>query len=120
MDTAPKKILIIEDDSDIRMSLRQILELEEMNAIVADNGQQGLDQLNTHSDVQVVLLDMMMPIMDGWEFLKRMRSNEKWAHIPVIAISAAGLKASSVNANVFLKKPLDLDLLLDTIRRLCD
>ena len=69
---------------------------------------------------QVILLDMMMPVMDGWEFLKRMRVNELWSSIPVIAISAAGLRASSVPADVFLKKPVDLNVLLDTIRRFCD
>lgn len=115
-----KKILVIEDDDDIRVSLREILELEKMNVILAGNGQQGLEQLGAHSDVQVVLLDMMMPVMDGWEFLEKMKSNPLWSKIPVIAISAAGLNPSSVNAEFFLKKPLDLEVLLGTIQRLCD
>lgn len=117
---ASKKILVIEDDDDIRISLREILELEKLNVVLAANGQQGLDQLGAHSDVRVVLLDMMMPVMDGWEFLKRMKSNQQWSSIPVIAISAAGLNPSTVSAEFFLKKPLDLEVLLDTIQRLCD
>jgi CheY-like chemotaxis protein len=116
----PKKVLVIEDDSDIRNSLRDILQLEEMDVVLATNGQEGLDQLSVHPDVRIVLLDMMMPIMDGSEFLRRIRSDDKWADIPVIAVSAGGLRASSIDAQAFMAKPFDLGALLDTIHRLCE
>jgi CheY-like chemotaxis protein len=116
---ATQKILLIEDDADIRNSLQEILEFEKMEVVVADNGQKGLQLLGSHSDFNVILLDMMMPVMDGWEFLEKVKANPKWSAIPVIAISAARMQAAPVEEVFFLKKPLDLDMLLDTIQRLC-
>ena len=113
-----KKILVIEDDADIRGTLKEVLELENLEVLLASDGKQGLDQLAADSHIDLILLDLMMPVMNGWEFLENKKRNSEWSKIPVIAISAAGVKPDEVPVQAFIKKPLDLTVLLDTIRRL--
>ena len=112
------KILIIEDDPDIRGTLKEVLELEDMEVLLACDGQQGLEQLRADSGIELVLLDLMMPVMNGWEFLEKKKMNAEWSKIPVIAVSAAGVKPTEVPVQAFIKKPLDLTVLIDTIYKL--
>lgn len=114
----------MEDEPDVRQALRDVI-AEEGYAIadVAD-GRQALDYLRTHEPPSVVLLDLMMPIMDGWAVLRAMKQDAALATIPVVALSAASkatLEDAVVNggAALFIRKPISIDTLLGALRRFC-
>ena len=113
-------ILIVEDDADTRDMIGRFLELEGYAVETAANGRQALDRLDAGSRACVILLDLMMPIMDGWEFRRIQVSHSTLSKIPVIVFSAAGRdRMSQIDANDYLSKPVDLDELLDRISRYC-
>src|SRR3712207_6404701 len=105
MDATPGQtahLLVVEDDQDIRETLQQALELEGYQVSTAGNGKEALDILHLAdppSRPHLILLDLMMPIMDGWEFLEKARSTNLLSGIPVVIVSAAGERARSVNAD---------------------
>lgn len=113
---AKKAILIIEDDRDIRQSLGAILEEEGYPVVEAENGAVGLRELRDGHEVSLVLLDLMMPVMDGWAFCREWEADAALAAIPVIIVSADGTtdrKAATCGANGYLRKPVQLDALLE-------
>jgi CheY-like chemotaxis protein len=113
-------ILIVEDDEDTRDMIGRFLELEGYAVETAANGRQALDRLDAGAQACVILLDLMMPVMDGWEFRRIQVSHSTLSKIPVIVFSAAGRdRMSQIDANDFLSKPVDLDELLDRISRYC-
>lgn len=112
-------LLVIEDEKDIREVLRSALELEGYRTFTASNGQEGLQALERLPRPCLILLDMMMPVMNGWEFLKALKESDVLATIPVVVVSAAGERARDSKANGFIKKPIDLDLLLELVKRYC-
>ncbi|HEY6211302.1 MAG TPA: response regulator [Vicinamibacterales bacterium] len=114
-------VLIVEDDADLREMMAQLLSLEGYAAATVANGREALDYLrNGHHKPHVILLDLMMPVMDGWEFRKRMQSDPAIADLPVIVLSALDpSRAKDVDAAAFLKKPLDFDRLLALVRQHC-
>ena len=114
-----KSLLIIEDEPDIRSVLQQTLEFEGYEAFTAANGQEGLELLAKIPRPCLILLDMMMPIMSGWEFLEKYSSDDVLATIPVVIVSAAGEKAKSSAAKDFIRKPVELDRLLQVVREYC-
>ena len=117
---ACKRVLVVEDDLDIRESLEQILEIEGYQPLLAENGKAAVDLLNNGERPCLILLDLMMPVMSGWEFLRVQRENTLIATIPVIVVSAAGEKAKSTSANGYIKKPIELDNLLEIVHQYCD
>jgi CheY-like chemotaxis protein len=113
-------ILIVEDDLDTREMLGRFLELEGYAVETASNGRQALDRLEEGARACVILLDLMMPVMDGWQFRREQVRNEALASIPVIVVSAAGReRLQQVRADGYLAKPVDLDELLHQIRQFC-
>ena len=114
-------VLIIEDDADLREMMAQLLTLEGYATATVANGREALEYLREGGDKpHVILLDLMMPVMDGWEFRRRMQSNPDIAGLPVIVLSALDQsRAKDVDAAAFLKKPLDLDRLLRLVRHYC-
>ena len=113
-------VLIVEDDADTRDMIGRFLELEGYAVETAANGRQALDRLDAGSSACVILLDLMMPVMDGWEFRRIQVSHSALSKIPVIVFSAAGRdRMSQIDANDYLAKPVDLDELLDRISRYC-
>lgn len=113
-------ILIVEDDLDTREMLGRFLELEGYAVETASNGRQALERLEEGARACVILLDLMMPVMDGWQFRREQVRNEALASIPVIVVSAAGRdRLQQVNADGYLAKPVDLDELLHQIRQFC-
>ena len=121
-----KSILIIEDDLNIQTSIKEALELEGYeNIYVANNGKEGLDLLKSIQSPCTILLDVMMPVMDGWEFLKVARENHEFhaiATIPVVIVSAARdaeKLAIEKGAEGFIKKPVDLDSLYNIVGNFC-
>jgi CheY-like chemotaxis protein len=113
-------VLIVEDDPDLREMMAQLLLLEGFNAHTVANGREALDYLHEESPPELILLDLMMPVMDGWEFRREQRRDPKLASLPVIVLSALDpTRVGDLGEIAFLKKPLDFDRLLDLVRRYC-
>ena len=120
--SSPCPVLIVEDDADLREMMAQLLTLEGYQIETVANGREALDYLTDAPRPDVILLDLMMPIMDGWEFRRRQQSDPALADVPVIVLTAldqAQARATDLNGVDFLKKPLDFDRLLDLVRRRC-
>jgi CheY-like chemotaxis protein len=113
-------VLIVEDDEDLRDMMAQMLTIEGFAAATAANGREALDYLHGTTKPHVILLDLMMPVMDGWEFRRRQQADPELAPLPVIVLSALDpARAAPVDATAFLKKPLDFDRLLELVRSHC-
>jgi len=113
-------VFVVEDDVDTRDMVRRFLELEGFPVEVASNGKQALERLSAGVTPCVILLDLMMPIMDGWQFRRQQVQDQALADIPVIIVSAAGRdRIAEVQANDYLSKPVDLEQLLERITRYC-
>ena len=113
-------IFIVEDDVDTREMLGRFLELEGYSVETAANGRQALERLGGGVRACVILLDLMMPVMDGWQFRREQAQNRDLAGIPVIVVSAAGRdRLQQIQADAYLSKPVDLDELLKHITQFC-
>lgn len=115
-----KSILVVEDDPDIRTALIELLESEGYVTNSASNGQEALRELEKSKKPCLVLLDMMMPIMNGREFLDVVMKDSHLAPIPVIVVSAIADKVSTDGAKGFIKKPIDIDTILKVVSEYCD
>jgi CheY-like chemotaxis protein len=115
-------ILIVEDDFDIREALTQILEEEGYVVRGAANGREALDVANEGPAPKLILLDLMMPVMNGWQFRAEQLKDPKLASVPVLVISAdpqVQPKAASLGVAGLLKKPIALDDLLQAVKTHC-
>lgn len=115
-----QSILVVEDDEDIRSAMVDILESEGYHAESATNGQEALELLHKISKPCLVLLDMMMPIMNGREFLDKIMEDAILAPIPVLIVSAIADKSDTTGAVGFLKKPVDIDMVMKMVDRYCN
>jgi CheY-like chemotaxis protein len=114
-------VLIVEDDADLREMMAQLLQLEGFQAETASNGREALQYLQQGDRPDVILLDLMMPIMDGWEFRRLQMRDPALKSVPVVVLSALdATRAVDLDGAAFLKKPLDFDRLLELVRRFCD
>lgn len=115
-----KNVLIVEDDRAIRQMMQDILEVEGYNVVTASDGSEGIEQLKALSaNPCVILLDLMMPGTNGWQFLDSQRADESLAGIPVVICSAYAESAKTVRAEAVIEKPIKLDILLDTVNKFC-
>jgi CheY-like chemotaxis protein len=113
-------VFIVEDDLDTREMLARFLELEGFTVESAENGKLALERLDGGSRACVIVLDLMMPVMDGWQFRQAQVKNENLAKIPVIVVSAAGReRIERIDADAYLSKPVDLEELLGCVTQLC-
>jgi CheY-like chemotaxis protein len=113
-------VLIVEDDADLREMMAQLLTLEGFRAETVANGRDALEYLRRGDRPEIILLDLMMPVMDGWEFRRRQRADPAVADVPVVVLSALdATRATDLNETAFLKKPLDFERLLQLVRRYC-
>jgi CheY-like chemotaxis protein len=114
-------ILVVEDDFAIRETVTEVLESEGFRVSSASNGAEALARLDeTDALPGLILLDLMMPVMDGWEFRLAQQRNPRIADIPVIVLSAgAGMEArlSGLDPDAYLPKPFELEHLLHTVAR---
>ncbi len=112
-------ILIVEDEEDIRENLKMLLELEGYKVFTAVNGDDGLKVLRTMERPCLILLDLLMPVMNGMEFLKEKRHEDTIAQIPVCIVSGVAEKPDMAGVSVFVKKPIDLEILLKVVKIYC-
>src|SRR6187397_815431 len=114
-------ILVVDDDPDIRDSLREVLEDEGYDVACVGNGREALDHLKAAKPRPcVILLDLMMPVMDGWQFRRQQVLDAELADIPVIVVSAAGKeRIAGIDADGYLSKPVDLEQLLAQVNQYC-
>ncbi len=112
-------ILVVEDDEEIRASLALVLESQGFAVYTAADGRQAIDVLReAHDKPRLILLDLMMPVMDGWAFRAAQLADPELAQIPVVILSAAQdvrRQAEALHADGFLAKPLNVPKLLDAI-----
>jgi two-component system, chemotaxis family, chemotaxis protein CheY len=116
---AGKSILVVDDDPDILEALAEILDAEGFEVDRARNGKEALERMDK-SPPQLVLLDLMMPVMDGWEFSQHMRKRDGISDTPIIVLSAdrnVSSKAKDIGAVGYLAKPFELGDLLDLVHR---
>jgi len=114
--TSQRPVLIVEDDEDVRESLSQILEDEGIATVAAKNGKEALDMLHDERvSPSLILLDLMMPVMDGWEFRKRMDADV--SIVPPVIVMSARPRDDSVRSVAWLQKPLHVDVLLSAIQK---
>jgi hypothetical protein len=118
---AGRKVLVVDDDVRNIFALTSALEAHHMEVVHAENGQEGIDLLQATPGIEAVLMDIMMPEMDGYEAITAIRQMEEFKHLPIIALTAKAMKADrdhclEVGASDYISKPLDIDQLLSLLR----
>jgi len=114
-----RALLVVEDDADIRETLDGLLSMEGFHVTGCSNGREALEWLHSSPKPDVILLDLMMPVMDGWQFRVAQKHDPDLAQIPVVALSAdATAKAAAIDADAYLKKPVEYETLIDTLDHL--
>jgi len=118
---ANRRVLIVDDDVRNIFALTSALESYKMKVVHAENGQKGLELLQATPSVEAVLMDIMMPEMDGYEAIAAIRKMEKFKTLPIIALTAKAMKADrdhclEVGASDYISKPLDIDQLFSLLR----
>ncbi len=111
-------LLVIDDDEGIRTALAEVLDLCGYHVVVAADGQEGMDLLELGIQPNAIVLDLMMPRMDGWSFLELLRGDPRFQDVPVVVVSAvAGERPAGADA--CLQKPFDVGRLDHEVARLC-
>jgi two-component system chemotaxis response regulator CheY len=114
-----KSILVVEDDGGIRETLKYALELEGYKVFTAANGRIAVDLLPKISKPCLILLDLMMPEMNGWEFVDAIEKDKELAAIPVVVVTAFADRSRTIKSNGVIKKPVDLDVLYSVVKQWC-
>ncbi|HEX8824778.1 MAG TPA: response regulator, partial [Archangium sp.] len=117
-----RRVLLVDDDARNIFALTSVLESHGMHVTFAQDGRAAMDILEKNPNLDVVLLDVMMPEMDGYQAMRAIRADSRWASLPVIAITARALKDDrekclEAGASDYLSKPVDTERLLELIRR---
>lgn len=117
-------ILVIEDDHDIRVSVRNVLEDEGYTVITVTNGRSALDVLERAAAVgdlpRLIILDLMLPVMDGWHFADRLREDPQLGSLPILIMSAYEDPPPPKGVVGFVKKPVDIEALLRCVSESCE
>lgn len=116
---AAKTIFVIEDDQSIREALKLFLEMEGYGVFTAADGKQALDSLITSPQPCLILLDLMMPVMNGYEFLKARKGYSNVSEVPVVVVSAFLEPSQNLDVQGFVRKPIDLNQLLSLVKQYC-
>jgi CheY-like chemotaxis protein len=118
-----RSILIVDDDVRNTFALVSYLETLDMKIFTAEHGMDALAILHQHDHIEVVLMDISMPVMDGYEAMRKMKENSVTADIPVIAVTARAMKGDrekclKAGASDYISKPVNLAALLEKMERL--
>jgi CheY-like chemotaxis protein len=111
-------VLVVEDDEDIRDTLKFTLELEHYQVTTAANGIEALAVLASQREPCLILLDLMMPVMNGWELAGALRESPTLRQIPIALVTAYSDQADAIAAKAVIRKPIDLDVLVGVVKRL--
>ena len=115
------KVLIVDDDMRNSYALSAVFESKGMEVFITSNGKEALEKLQKTRDISIILMDIMMPVMDGYETMQAIRAEPQWQHIPIIALTAKAMredkqKCIDAGANDYLAKPIDSNKLLGMMR----
>lgn len=116
-----RKVLLVDDDMRNTFALSKMLRKEGMKVVIADNGRLALEKLDSEPDIELVIMDIMMPVMDGYETMRRIRIQKQWEALPMIALTAKAMpeeqvKCIEAGANDYMTKPVDLEKLYSLMR----
>jgi CheY-like chemotaxis protein len=111
-------VLVVEDEEELREMMREALELNGYSVATAQEGQEALEAIAKIEHLCLVLLDLLMPGMNGWDFFMKMRERPEFASVPVVVHSSAAERAPAGVTRV-LKKPIELDRLLLVVGEYC-
>ncbi|MDZ7740614.1 MAG: response regulator [Bacteroidota bacterium] len=116
-----RKILIVDDDMRNVFALTSVLENQGMKTIVGKNGREGIEKLKQNPDTSLVLMDIMMPEMDGYEAMEEIRKDDQFKNLPIIALTAKAMKEDrakciAAGANDYVAKPINSDKLISLLR----
>jgi two-component system chemotaxis response regulator CheY len=114
----PHTVLLVEDEEDLRETLREALELNGYAVVAAPDGQAALDELEHIEHVCMILLDLFMPRMNGWDFLTHLRAHPRLSALPVIVHTSAPTQAPP-SATRVMQKPMQLERLLSVVQEFC-
>lgn len=114
-------VLLVDDDVRNVFSLGSALKRYGITVLPARNGQAGIDSLDAHPEVGLVLMDIMMPVMDGYEAMRRIRAEPRWRSLPIVALTAKAMKGDrqkclDAGASDYVTKPVDMDQLTSVLR----
>src|SRR5215469_2387505 len=112
------RILVVEDDADAREAMISLLQMKGYHAFPAGNGQEALDYLNRAPTPDLIILDLWMPVMDGWQFRTEQVKDPRLKEIPVVVVTALSDQAD-VDADEVIIKPVDVDRLLTAVDHYC-
>ncbi|EDN69909.1 Response regulator receiver [Beggiatoa sp. PS] len=118
---ANKKVLIVDDDARNIFALAIVLEDKNMEVIAGNHGKEALTLLDEHPDIAIILMDIMMPEMDGYEAIRKIREQPRFKRLPIIALTAKAMKGDKAKcieagANDYLSKPVNTDKLISLMR----
>lgn len=121
MTNSDKKVLIIDDDSRNIFALSAYLLSRKIKCVSSGSAKDGLDLLTHDNSIAVVLMDMMMPEMDGYTSIQEIRKQHKYRNLPIIAVTAKAMlgdreKCINAGASDYITKPVDIDQLLSLLR----
>ena len=112
-----RSVLVIDDEEDVREALRDLLELHGYKVLAAPNGREALEILRREGQPGFVLLDLIMPVMNGWEFLDELSRDAELSRIP-LSITTSAPEQAPRDRDV-MPKPIDIDALLERVRAAC-
>jgi CheY-like chemotaxis protein len=113
-----QSVIVVEDDPDIREAICEMLEFEGYPVVAFENGKEALERLHESPNPGLIILDLMMPVMNGIQFLRARQNDESLSDIPCFVVSAVGKQREIIRegAQGFLRKPVDANDILDIVK----
>jgi CheY-like chemotaxis protein len=116
-----KRVLVVDDDARNIFALEAALRSCGMDVLSAESGTQGIEMLRSRNDIDIILMDIMMPEMDGYETIRRIRAEDRISDIPIIALTAKAMKGDrdaciAAGASEYVSKPVDIDQLTSLLK----
>lgn len=118
-----KKVLAVDDNDTNIFVVDALLEEEGMEVLTANDGEEALSVLEAHPDIDIVLMDIMMPVMNGYEAMRHIRASDRYGKVPIIALTARAMvgdceKCLAAGATSYVSKPIDAGILVGEISAL--